>query len=161
MNAFDSSRYPARDAAEHLYQQLVRLAWIDNDNTDRVHVTLSLPDGTLIGSTDLAATIVGELGDTAELHADYAEPNLATTLGWDEVTVSDDLTQAVEDALTPALAGTVDGLHLEALADLEDHFAAISPVDLLDWVWSSSDPDASLRAYEYLVTGEIDEDGAL
>lgn len=157
MNAND----PARDAAEHLYQQLARLAWIDNDNTDRVHVTLSLPDGTLIGSTDLAATTIGELGDTAELNADYAEPNLATTLGWDETTVSPDLTQAVEDALTPALTGTVDGLHLEALADLEDHFASVDPIDLLDAALSANNAEQGLRAFEYLVTGEIDEDGAL
>ncbi|MFZ4136948.1 hypothetical protein [Streptomyces koyangensis] len=158
MNAND----PARDAAEHYFRNLVRLRdELDTDNPDRAVISVSLPNGTFIGSVDLPATIVGELGDTAELHADHADPSLATTLGWDEVTVSPDLTQAVEDALTPALTGTVDGLHLEALADLEDHFASVDPIDLLDAALSANNAEQGLRAFEYLVTGEIDEDGAL
>ncbi|WP_331760615.1 hypothetical protein OH810_31945 (plasmid) [Streptomyces albidoflavus] len=158
----DPARDAAREAAEHYLRNLVRLRdELDTDNPDRATITVSLPNGTFIGSVDLPATIVGELGDTAELHADYAEPNLATTLGWDEVTVSPDLTQAVEDALTPALTGTVDGLHLEALADLEDHFASVDPIDLLDAALSANNAEQGLRAFEHLVTGEIDEDGAL
>lgn len=153
---------PARDAAEHYFRNLVRLRdELDTDNPNRATITVSLPNGELIGTVDLPATIVGELGDTAEVHADYAEPNLATTLGWDETTISPDLTQAVEDALTPALTDTVHGLHLEALADLEDHFANVDPIDLLDEALSSNNAEQGLRAFESLVTGEIDEDGAL
>ena len=150
---------PAREAAEHLYQQLARLAWIDNDNTDRIHVTLSLPDGTLIGSTDLAATTIGELGDTAQHNADDYQQAIGEQVAYFEETLIDpQLAQDVEDCLSPYLDGQ---LHPDALDEIEEHFYSLDLMDLLNVARSAPDEASGIRAFDYLVTGEIDEDGAL
>ncbi|THA29208.1 hypothetical protein E6R18_25195 [Streptomyces sp. A1277] len=49
---------------------------------------------------------------------------------------------------------TIDGLDPRALADLEDHFADVDPDSYLTDVFSSADAEASLAAFEQLVTGE-------
>lgn len=47
----------------------------------------------------------------------------------------------------------------ELAADVEDVFAALDPISLLDDVLESSNPRGAAQAYEDLVTGEIDPDG--
>ncbi|MFD7867343.1 hypothetical protein [Streptomyces sp. NPDC059783] len=51
---------------------------------------------------------------------------------------------------------TIDGLDPRALADLEDHFADVDPDSYLADVFNSPDAEASLAAYEQMVTGEWD-----
>ncbi|MFJ2279251.1 hypothetical protein ACIOEZ_34445 [Streptomyces sp. NPDC087866] len=51
---------------------------------------------------------------------------------------------------------TIDGLDPRALADLEDHFAEVDPDSYLADVFGSADAEASLAAFEQLVTGEWD-----
>ncbi|MER6860756.1 MULTISPECIES: hypothetical protein [Streptomyces] len=140
---------PARDAAEHLHHELARLqSRLDTQNPHRVHVMISLPDGTLIGALNLPASTVAELGDTAQLTADYADPNL------------NDLTDEVEDALAPVLASSADNLHPDALTDIETFFDRLDRHDLLDVAMAADDQDSALRAFDCLVADEIDEDGA-
>jgi hypothetical protein len=47
-------------------------------------------------------------------------------------------------------------LHPALIADLEDHFADVDPESYLADVFGGPDAEASLLAYEHLVTGEWD-----
>lgn len=53
-------------------------------------------------------------------------------------------------------AAAVAHTHSQVYADVQDLFEGIDPDSLLDDVFASADADASLVAYEQLVTGEWD-----
>ncbi|MFF1916128.1 hypothetical protein ACFVYE_31990 [Streptomyces sp. NPDC058239] len=81
------------------------------------------------------------------------------------VTVLEDAAdRAAQDAHLAALepsqwsAAAVAHTHPQIYADVQDLFDGIDPQDLLDDVFNSQDADASLVAYEQLVTGEWDGD---
>ncbi|MFD7615795.1 hypothetical protein [Streptomyces sp. NPDC059802] len=81
------------------------------------------------------------------------------------VTVLEDVAdRAAQDARLAALepnqwsAAAVAHTHSQIYADVQDLFDGIDPQDLLDDVFNSPDADASLVAYEQLVTGEWDGD---
>jgi hypothetical protein len=73
--------------------------------------------------------------------------------------------QAVQPTQAPLVAATeprdwsaaaVAHTHSQVYADVQDLFEGIDPDSLLDDVFASPDADASLIAYEQLVTGEWD-----
>ena len=73
--------------------------------------------------------------------------------------------QAVQPTQAPLVAATeprdwsaaaVAHTHSQVYADVQDLFEGIDPDSLLDDVFASPDADASLVAYEQLVTGDWD-----
>ncbi|MGW2844663.1 hypothetical protein [Streptomyces sp. NPDC001274] len=65
------------------------------------------------------------------------------------------ITALENDATSTRLRPVMDPL---LLVQIEDHFANVGPEAYLDDVFNSPDADASLAAYEQLVTGEWDGD---
>ncbi|MFD4795987.1 hypothetical protein [Streptomyces anulatus] len=125
--------------AQDFLDQLYRLNGADTlgnpTQTPATRIQVRTADGTLIGeallsarSTDEAATAISAVAEYAlVMPADYQAGRTTTP------------------ELDPLL-----------IADLEDHFAKVDPESYLDDVFGSQDADASLTAYEQLVTGEWD-----
>ncbi|MGW5989456.1 hypothetical protein ACWFRT_13760 [Streptomyces anulatus] len=125
--------------AQDFLDQLYRLNGADTlgnpTQTPATRIQVRTADGQLVGeallsarSTDEAATAISAVAEYAlVMPADYQAGRTTTP------------------ELDPLL-----------VADLEDHFAKVDPESYLDDVFGSQDADASLTAYEQLVTGEWD-----
>ncbi|MGW1468441.1 hypothetical protein ACWCPT_29365 [Streptomyces sp. NPDC002308] len=112
------------------------------DQTPTVRVTIRTPDGEYIGEAVLGIRGTDEATKALGVVAEYA---LRKPL-------------ANQPAATPD-ADPV--LHPQAIGEIEDLFAAIEPESFLDDVFGSRDAEASLAAYEELVSGEWDGGGVL
>lgn len=134
MNADDHAR--AQDFLDELY----RLNGADTlGNPTQVPATriqVRTADGTLIGEALLSARSTDEAALAISAVAEYA---LVMPADY----------QAGRGTPTPVLDPLL-------VADLEDHFAKVDPESYLDDVFGSQDAEASLTAYEQLVTGEWD-----
>lgn len=111
-----------------LLAELQRLA--DPDQPTAVRITIRSAEGDYIGDVALPAPGAGHATQAVSAVADYAD--------------------RVPADFTPA---TLDPL---LVADIDDHFDGIDPDTYLFDVFASQDAEASLAAYEQLVTGEWD-----
>ncbi|WP_093803994.1 hypothetical protein [Streptomyces sp. Wb2n-11] len=125
--------------ALRLLAELLRLnsAGSSDNAAPAVRLTIRSATGEYIGEVPLSLKPAQSLTDAVSAVGDYAEA-MPADFKAGQTPVPD---------LDPAL-----------IADIEDHFAAISPKDFLDDVFGSPDAEASLAAYERLVTGEWDGD---
>ncbi|MET7792097.1 MULTISPECIES: hypothetical protein [Streptomyces] len=110
----------------------------DPTKTPVVRVKVETVDGRPAGEALLNPRAAEEIGDVAGVLAEYA---LAMPADY----------QA--GRTVPAPAPELDPL---LVADLEDMFAAIDPESYLADVFGGPDAEASLVAYEQMVTGEWD-----
>ncbi|MEV8101094.1 hypothetical protein [Streptomyces sp. NPDC088135] len=97
-----------------------------------VRLTIRSMDGEPVGELQLGQRAVEEAINAASAVAEYAVAKPADY-------------QAGRDALDPLL-----------VAAIEDHFAKVDPESYLADVFSGPDAEASVAAYEQLVTGEWD-----
>lgn len=125
--------------AQDFLDELYRLNGADTlGNPTQVPATriqVRTADGTLIGEALLSARSTDEAARAISAVAEYA---------------------LVRPADYQAGRTTTPELDPLLVADLEDHFAKVDPESYLDDVFGSPDAEASLTAYEQLVTGEWD-----
>ncbi|WP_228994393.1 hypothetical protein [Streptomyces sp. DH8] len=126
--------------AQDFLDELYRLNGADTlgnpTQTPATRIQVRTADGQLIGEALLSARSTEETTLAISAVAEYA------------LTMPADY-QAGRGTPAPE----VDPL---LVADLEDHFADIDPQSYLDDVFGSPDAEASLAAYEQMVTGEWD-----
>lgn len=116
--------------ALQLLAELQRLA--DPTQPTAVRITIRSADGDYISDVALPAPGAGHATQAVSAVADYAQRD--------------------PEAFTPPVAD-LDPL---LIAAIEDHFDQVDPESYLDDVYGSQDAEASLTAYEQLVTGDWD-----
>lgn len=131
-------------AALRLLAELQRLNGADElsnpGQTPALRVTIRTADGEFIGEALLNPRAADEAANAASAVAEYAMAMPAD----------------YQAGRTPApVDPEIDSL---LVAQLEDHFADIDPESYLADVFGGHDAEASLVAYEQLVTGEWDGD---
>ncbi|MEU0625003.1 hypothetical protein ABZ329_29600 [Streptomyces rubiginosohelvolus] len=128
-----------RARAQALLDELYRLNGADTlgnpTQTPATRIQVRTADGHLIGEAILSARSTDETTLAISAVAEYA---LKMPADYQAGRTS-------EVTLDPLL-----------IADIEDHFAEIDPGSYLDDVFDSKEPEASLAAYEQMVTGEWD-----
>ncbi|MFH9236058.1 hypothetical protein [Streptomyces globisporus] len=128
-----------RARAQALLDELHRLNGADTlgnpTQTAATRIQVRTADGQLVGEALLSARSTDETTLAISAVAEYALVMPAD----------------YQAGRTPEV--TLDPL---LIADIEDHFAEIDPQSYLDDVFGSQDAEASLTAYEQLVTGEWD-----
>ncbi|NEC17950.1 hypothetical protein [Streptomyces parvus] len=128
-----------RARAQNLLDELYRLNGADTlgNPTQKAatRIQIRTADGQLIGEALLSARSTDETALAISAVTDYA------------------LTMPADYQAGRTPTPEVDPL---LIADLEDHFADIDPQSYLDDVFGSPEPEASLAAYEQMVTGEWD-----
>ncbi|MFG2540649.1 hypothetical protein ACGFU4_35965 [Streptomyces sp. NPDC048511] len=126
-------------AALRLLAELQRLNGADTlsnpNQTPAVRVTIRTANGEFIGEALLNPRAADEAANAAGVVAEYATAMPADYQAGRTVTPE----------LDPFL-----------VADIEDTFADVDPESYLADVFSSPDAEASLAAYEQMVTGEFD-----
>ncbi|MDX5526050.1 hypothetical protein PV677_35880 [Streptomyces sp. DE06-01C] len=129
-----------RARAQALLDELYRLNGADTlgnpTQTPATRIQVRTADGQLIGEALLSARSTDETTLAISAVAEYA---LAMPADY----------QAGRGTPTPELDPLL-------IADLEDHFAKVDPESYLDDVFGSPDAEASMVAYEQMVTGEWD-----
>ncbi|MFF7631443.1 hypothetical protein [Streptomyces cyaneofuscatus] len=128
-----------RARAQALLDELYRLNGADTlgnpNQTAATRIQVRTADGQLVGEAILSARSTDETTLAISAVAEYALVMPAD----------------YQAGRTPEV--TLDPL---LIADIEDHFAEIDPESYLDDVFDSPDAEASLVAYEQMVTGEWD-----
>lgn len=114
----------------------------DPTKTPVVRVKVETVDGRFAGEALLNPRAAEEIGDVAGVLAEFA---LAKPADY----------QAGRTVPTPAPEPDPE-LDPLLVAQLEDHFADVDPESYLDDVFGGPDADASLAAFEEIVTGEWD-----
>ncbi|WP_331763118.1 hypothetical protein OG571_47295 (plasmid) [Streptomyces sp. NBC_01369] len=132
--------------AQQLLVALHRLNMSDYDANPAgqpvVRLTIRSMDGEPVGELQLGQRAVEEAITAVSAVAEYAVAKPADY-------------QAGRDALTANAAPRLDPL---LVAAIENHFANVDPESYLADVFSGPDAEASVAAYEQLVTGEWDGD---
>lgn len=134
---------PNMQAALRLVSELQQLNGADilanPDQTAVVRVPVYTVDGRFAGEALLNSRAAEELGDAASVVTGFAQAMPADYLAG--------------RSTTPTPAPELDPL---LIAAIEDHFADVDPESYLADVFGGPDAEASLVAYEQMVTGEWD-----
>ena len=138
-------------AAHALHTQLCRLTGDNQLHADLISVTVQAGD--YRATVEVPADATADVTETVRFIADHMDddPEAAAQRHPSRPPLDPEIVQAMYDATVgPALG--------QLITELEDTFADLDPVDLLDEVMASDQREAARRAYEELVTGETDQD---